>query len=81
MAENKVGRAEWQQLVSVPCSVSCGRLTRAGGSLPPHADSWFCLLVSVHVDLTRGWLCLLTHGSWVPEVNVLRNRKWKLLVF
>lgn len=39
MAENnKVGRAEWQQLVSVPSSVSCGRLTRAGGSLPPHAD-------------------------------------------
>lgn len=76
-----MGRAEWQQLVSVPSSVSCGRLTRAGGSLPPHADKLVLPVGFSPHGPHLGWPCLLTHGSWVLEVNVPRNRKWKLLVF
>lgn len=42
MAENNtVGRASWQQLVSVPCSISCSGPTRSGGCWQVGSGCWF----------------------------------------
>lgn len=86
----KFGQGLAGKLISAAGGVCWDGSTWARGfmsnSLPTWLAKWYWLLIPLHMDFCGAGWTSSQHGGWVareniPRNNVLRDKKWKLLVF